>query len=44
MVFEPINRALKINFPGKNIAMGLYRKAVNKENNVTAGDRMTNNI
>jgi hypothetical protein len=44
VVFEPINRALKINFPGKNIAMGLYRKAVNKENNVTAGDRMTNNI
>ena len=44
VVFEPINRALKINFPGKNIAMGLYRKAVNKENNVAAGDRMTNNI
>lgn len=44
VVFEPINRALRLNFPGKNIAMGLYRQAVNKENNVSAGSRMTNNI
>ncbi|RNC65696.1 hypothetical protein [Proteiniphilum sp. X52] len=44
IVFEPINRAFRINFPGKNIDMGIYRLAVNKENNVSAGDRMTNQI
>lgn len=44
IVFEPINRALQLNFPNKKLAMGLYRQAVNKENNVSAGNRMTNNI
>jgi hypothetical protein len=44
IVFEPIHEALKVNFPGKNIAMGLYRQVVNKEDNVSAKDRSTNNI
>lgn len=44
IVFEPINNALQINFPDKNLFMGIYRKAVNKEDNVSAGDRMTNNV
>jgi len=44
IVFEPLNTALKINFPSKNLSMGLYRKAVNKEDNVSASDRTTNNI
>lgn len=44
VIFEPVNQALKINFPGKKIAMGIYRQAVNKENNVSAGNRMSNQI
>ena len=44
VIFEPINRALRVNFPGKKIAMGLYRQAVNKENNVSADSRMTSQI
>lgn len=44
IVFAPIHEALKVNFPGKNIAMGLYRKVVNKEDNVSAKDRSTNKI
>lgn len=44
IVFQPINTALQINFPEKNIYMGIYRKAVNKEDNVSAKDRVTNNM
>jgi hypothetical protein len=44
IIFEPLNTALKINFPGKNLAMGFYRHTVNKEENVTADKRTTNNI
>jgi hypothetical protein len=44
IIFEPVNTALKINFPHKNLSMGIYRKAVNKEDNVTGKDRVTNNM
>lgn len=44
IVFESINWAININFPGKKLAMGLYRKIVNKEDNVTASQRATNNV
>jgi hypothetical protein len=44
IIFESLNWALNINFPGKKLAMGLYRKIINKEDNVTASDRSTNNM
>ncbi len=44
IVFEPVNTALKINFPNKGLSAGLYRHVVNKEDNVSSGNRMTNNM
>lgn len=44
IVFDAVNTAIKINFPEKNILMGIYRKAVNKEDNVSAENRVTNNM
>lgn len=44
IVFEPIHHAMKVNFPGKKLSMGLYRKVVNKEDNVTASKRTTNQV
>lgn len=42
---EAINDAIRINFPQKKgIFLGIYRKIVNKEDNVTSGDRATNQI
>jgi len=43
IIFESMNWALNINFPNKKLAMGLYRKIINKEENVTASQRATNN-
>lgn len=43
IVLEALNDAIRINFPHKNgIFIGLYRKAINKEDNVTASSRLTN--
>ncbi|MDR1436708.1 MAG: hypothetical protein LBI65_01180 [Candidatus Symbiothrix sp.] len=44
IVFEPVNTALRINFPGKHLSMGFYRHTVNKEDNVPADKRTANNI
>ncbi len=44
IVFESLNWAININFPNKKLAMGLYRQIVNKEDNVTASARATNNM
>ena len=45
IVLEAINDAIRINFPQKKgIFLGFYRKAINKEDNVSAGNRTTNNI
>ena len=45
IILEPINDAIAINFPRKkNIRMGLYRQMINKEDNVTASQRTTNNM
>lgn len=44
IIFEAMNWALNINFPGKKLSMGLYRQMINKENNVTASQRASNNI
>lgn len=44
IVLEALNDALHINFPGKaHLWFGFYQKTVQKEDNVSAGDRMVNN-
>lgn len=43
IALEAINDAIRINFPAKKgLFMGMYRKVINKEDNVSAGDRATN--
>lgn len=45
IALEAINDAIRINFPHKKgIFMGLYRKVINKEDNVTASNRATNQV
>ena len=45
IALEAINDAIRINFPQKKgVFMGLYRKVINKEDNVTAGERATNQV
>lgn len=42
---EAINDAIHINFPDKKyVNIGIYRKVINKEDNVTASDRTTNQV
>lgn len=42
---EALNDALHLNFPSKkDLRVGLYRQVINKEDNLTAGKRMVNNI
>lgn len=42
---EAINDAIRINFPNKKgIFLGMYRKVINKEDNVSASDRATNQV
>lgn len=43
IVLEAINDAIRINFPQKkDLFLGFYHKTIQKEDNVSAGDRMTN--
>ena len=45
IALEAINDAIRINFPQKKgVFIGLYRKVINKEDNVTAGERSTNQV
>jgi hypothetical protein len=45
VIFEAINRAITANWPQKDgIQMGFYRPIVEKEDNVSSKDRLTNNI
>lgn len=45
IALEAINDAIRINFPQKQgIFLAMYRKAINKEDNVTASARTSNNI
>lgn len=44
IIFEPINTALEINFPGKVIKMGFYHDIVKREEDVTSSDRIQNNV
>ena len=45
IALEAINDAIRINFPQKKgVFIGLYRKVINKEDNVTAGVRATNQV
>lgn len=43
IVLEALNDAIRINFPQKkDIFLGFYHKTIQKEDNVSASDRMTN--
>ena len=45
IALEAINDAIRINFPEKKgVFLGLYRKVINKEDNVSAGDRAANQV
>lgn len=45
IALEAVNDAIRINFPDKKgIFLGLYRKVINKEDNVSAGDRASNQV
>ncbi len=45
IALEAINDAIRINFPNKKgIFLGIYRKVINKEDNVAAPDRPTNQV
>ena len=45
IALEALNDAIRINFPHKKgVFMGIYRKIINKEDNVTAADRSTNQV
>lgn len=45
IVLEAINDAIRINFPHKKgVFLGIYRKVINKEDNVSADDRPTNQV
>ena len=45
IALEAVNDALRINFPEKKgLFLGLYRKVINKEDNVTAASRPTNQV
>lgn len=43
VIFEPVNRAIAINWPHKNIQIGFYRRIVMKEENITSADRVASN-
>lgn len=40
VIFEPINQAIQVNFPGKNLQMGFYHPVVKKEEEVAPKDRV----
>lgn len=45
IVLEALNNALHLNFPGKrDLQFGFYHKIIQKEDNVSAGERAINNV
>ncbi len=45
IVLEALNNALHVNFPGKKrLQFGFYHKIIQKEDNVSAGERAINNV
>ena len=45
IVLEAINDAIRINFPHKKgIFLGIYRKVINKEENVSTPDRAAKQV
>lgn len=40
VIFEPINQAIRANWPGKNIKLGFYRRIVMKEEQVSPEERV----
>ncbi|VTQ01701.1 hypothetical protein [Sphingobacterium daejeonense] len=44
IIFEAINQAIEINWPGTNVKMGFYRKVMMKEDEVSPSNRVTNQV
>lgn len=43
VIFEPINQAIQVNFPGTKKKLGFYHNIVMKEENVSPSERVVNN-
>ncbi len=44
IIFEAVNQAIEINWPGSELKMGFYRKVIMKEDEVSPGNRVVNNV
>lgn len=44
VIFEPINQAIEVNFPGKDIKLGFYHKVVKTEDEVDPGERVKSKV
>lgn len=44
VIFEPVNQAIRDNFPGKDVKLGFYHRVVMKEDAVSPNDRLTENV
>jgi len=44
VIFEPINQAIEVNFPGKDYKLGFYRDIVRTESETKPDDRVRNTV
>lgn len=44
VIFEPVNQAIRDNFPDKDVKIGFYHKVVMKEENVNPEERVTSKV
>lgn len=44
IILESLNKAIKFNFPKKNIQIGFYRPIVKTEDSINSGERLKNNV
>ena len=42
IIFENLNQAIAVNFPGKDLKLGFYHPVVKKEEDTPPEDRLTN--
>lgn len=44
VIFEPINEAIAVNFPGSKLKLGFYRKVMQKEDEVAPDERLKSKV
>lgn len=44
VIFENINQAIEVNFPGKNLKLGFYHSIIKTEDETAPADRIKNNV